>query len=184
MDRRHFSARRLAAFLLSLWLIAPAPAGAEPIFSDQFAGTRTLNGCPAIDQDAIERELIAAVNRTRVANGVLPLSADSRLGRAARLHADDMAVRDYFSHKSPEGTRVSTRATRAGYPWLSIGENIARGQLDVDAVMTAWLNSDGHRRNMLRAPYCDIGVGVSRAGASGCALFWTQVFGSTASCSR
>jgi uncharacterized protein YkwD len=82
-----------------------------------------------------------------------------------------MAVRNYFSHDTPEGVTFDQRIKDAGYP-LPGGENIAKGQRTAQQVMTDWMNSSGHRANILNCDYTAIGVGVNTS-----AWTWTQDFG-------
>ena len=121
------------------------------------------------------QQVVDLVNAQRSQHGCGPLSAEPRLAAAARSHSEDMADRGYFSHASPEGEHADHRIEAAGYHWSSWGENIARGQKDPAAVMDAWMNSPGHRANILNCSFQQIGVGV-RTGSGG--PWWTQVFAS------
>jgi len=125
---------------------------------------------------ALEAEVVTIVNTERAKVGCPAVTADDRLTTAARGHSTDMAARDYFSHTSPEGVEFSTRITDAGYRWSRAGENIAKGQPTPAEVMTAWMNSAGHRANILTCAFKNIGVGVA-ADAQG-TLLWTQDFAS------
>ncbi len=87
-----------------------------------------------------------------------------------------MAARDYFSHTSPEGGSAGDRITAAGYRWSTWGENIARGQQTPESVMDAWMNSPGHRANILNCDFKDLGVGVHIASGG---PWWTQNFGAS-----
>ncbi|MGV9632530.1 CAP domain-containing protein, partial [Streptomyces sp. NPDC003487] len=98
-----------------------------------------------------------------------------RLRDAAQAHSDDMAARDYFDHVSPDGTDPGKRITAAGYRWSTYGENIAKGQQTADSVMTSWMNSPGHRANILNCSFKNIGIGI-HDGSGG--PWWTQDFGS------
>lgn len=117
------------------------------------------------------------VNAERAKAGCGPLSVDAKLTAAAQSHSEDMANRGYFDHASPEGHHADHRIEAAGYRWSAWGENIARGQKDPAAVMNAWMNSPGHRANILNCSFKQIGVGV-RTGSGG--PWWTQVFGTPA----
>lgn len=98
-----------------------------------------------------------------------PLRLESRLMAAAQRQADDMNARGVLEHTGSDGSTVATRVSDAGYSWSRVGENLASGQRDVTEVVTAWLESDGHCRNVLGSQYRDLGVG--RAGK-----YWVQVF--------
>ncbi|WP_371482425.1 CAP domain-containing protein [Kitasatospora sp. NBC_00315] len=113
------------------------------------------------------------VNEERAKQGCAPLTVNPALQSAAQAHSDDMAARHYFDHADPEGHHADSRITAAGYRWSRWGENIAQGQQDPAAVMTAWMNSPGHRANILDCDFREIGVGVT-LGAGG--PWWTQVF--------
>jgi uncharacterized protein YkwD len=125
---------------------------------------------------AAEAEVLALVNTERVKAGCRALTMDTRLVAAARGHSADMAARSFFSHTTPEGVDFATRITKAGYRWSGAAENIAKGQRTPADVMTSWMNSAGHKANILNCGYKNLGVGVS-ADATG-ALLWTQDFGS------
>jgi uncharacterized protein YkwD len=108
---------------------------------------------------AERRAFLALLNRLRRDNGLLVLEPHPALTKAARRHGRDMAVNDYFSHTSQDGTTSRERMLRAGYPsagWT--GENIAWGYPTADDVFDAWYTSPGHRDNMLSPNYRAIGV--------------------------
>lgn len=90
------------------------------------------------------------------------LSLDGTLSEIARNFAQDMKDRGYFSHRSPEGETMTSRLREGGAVYRAAGENIARGQKSPEVVMRAWMNSPGHRANIMNARYRRIGVG--RAG--------------------
>jgi uncharacterized protein YkwD len=125
---------------------------------------------------ALEAEVVTIVNTERAKAGCPALTADDRLIAAARGHSADMAARGYFSHTTPEGVEFATRITSAGYRWSGAGENIAKGQRTPADVMTSWMNSAGHKANILNCGFKNIGVGVA-ADAQG-SLVWTQEFAS------
>ena len=116
------------------------------------------------------------VNDERAKANCAALAADDRLTAAARGHSADMAARNYFSHTTTEGVEFATRITDAGYRWSRAGENIAKGQRTPAEVMSSWMNSAGHKANILNCNFKNIGVGVA-ADAQG-ALVWTQDFAS------
>ena len=106
-----------------------------------------------------------------------PLAWDNALGAAASDHSTDMAQQDYFSHLSLDGRQFNQRITAAGYPYSTGGENIACGYSTPQAVMNGWMNSSGHRANILNASFCDIGVGYAFESASSYRYYWTQDLG-------
>jgi uncharacterized protein YkwD len=118
-------------------------------------------------------EVLALVNRARERAGCDPLVADAGLAAVARAHSADMRDRDYFAHDTPEGLSPFDRADQAGVGYAR-AENIAFGQPDAAAVMEAWMNSAGHRANILDCDLTKLGVGVAE-GPGG--PWWTQLFG-------
>ncbi|MEK9520968.1 CAP domain-containing protein [Streptomyces venezuelae] len=101
------------------------------------------------------------------------MSANATLTRAAQGHSEDMAARDFFDHTNPDGAGPGERVTAAGYPWSTYGENIAMGQSSPEQVMESWMNSPGHRANILNCDFKEIGIGIHSQGGP----YWTQVFG-------
>ncbi|WP_436773009.1 CAP domain-containing protein [Yinghuangia sp. YIM S09857] len=122
---------------------------------------------------AYEDKVLSLVNTERAAAGCGPLLADAALRDLARAHSGDMADRGYFAHDTPDGKSPWDRAKAAGIDYLA-AENIARGQATPEAVMEAWMNSEGHRANILNCGFGKLGVGV-RTGSGG--PWWTQEFG-------
>lgn len=120
-----------------------------------------------------EAEVAALVDAERAEAGCGSLERDSRLDAAARLHAADMAANDYFDHTSQDGRGPTERAAEQGYEG-GVGENIAKGYPDAAAVMEGWMNSEGHRANILNCDYSVLGVGVADSGGT---LYWVQNFG-------
>jgi uncharacterized protein YkwD len=90
-----------------------------------------------------------------------PLRIDARLSVAAQNHANDMASRDYFDHVSPEGGTHGERASRAGYRWLVVFENLAAGQPTPAEAVEGWKSSPGHRRAMLNSEIREMGIGYA-----------------------
>lgn len=126
--------------------------------------------------DSETAEVITLVNKERAAAGCSPLTANARLTRAAEDYSDVMARSGVMSHTGPDGSTMTTRVEAAGYAWSTLGENIARGQSDAAAVMDAWMNSPGHRANILNCSFKEIGVGL-HSGDGG--PWWTQNFGAS-----
>jgi uncharacterized protein YkwD len=113
------------------------------------------------------------VNEVRRKAGLARLTADGRLRAAANAHSRDMARRRFCAHVNPDGVTPEERMRAAGYPRPG-GENVAQGQPNPHAVMTAWMKSPGHRANILNPDFATIGVGVE-FGTGG--PYWTQNFG-------
>ncbi|MEV3922907.1 CAP domain-containing protein [Actinomadura coerulea] len=121
-------------------------------------------------------EVVSLTNAHRAAHGLRPLADDPRLTAAAQAYSEDMAVRRFYSHTSPEGTQPWDRARAAGSTHLGIGENIACGQRSPAEVVQGWMDSPGHRANILKPDFTHIGVGFQGGGTAG--TYWTQLFGS------
>lgn len=122
-----------------------------------------------------ERHVVDATNVERSRHGLAPLGVDARLGVAAQQHSADMVRRGFFAHQNPDGAQVWDRALAAGYLYRKVAENIAAGQRDAPEVVGGWMNSPGHRANILDRELTEIGVGLAPGGPYG--IIWTQVFG-------
>ena len=120
-------------------------------------------------------QVISLVNAARADAGCGPVSANGALASAAQAHSADMAANDYFSHTSQDGRSFSDRIRAAGYSGGAMAENIAAGQSSASSVMAGWMDSPGHRANILNCTYRHIGVGVATGGSYG--TYWTQDFG-------
>ena len=129
---------------------------------------------PAGDEDSLsdcEAEVVRLVNVQRENAGLKPLAADAELSYIARLKSQDMHDNGYFSHTSPTYGSPFQMMKDFGVSYRSAGENIAMGQRTPSEVVTAWMNSPGHRANILSASFTRIGVGYVSDGN-----YWTQMF--------
>lgn len=120
---------------------------------------------------AYEQEVIRLVNAIRAENGLKPLSYDWELARVARYKSQDMKDNRYFSHTSPIYGSPFQMIRDFGISFKSAGENIAKGYATPQAVVHGWMNSSGHRANILNPAYTRIGVGYVAGGN-----YWTQMF--------
>ena len=118
-----------------------------------------------------EQEVIRLVNEIRVQNGLRELTYDWELARVARFKSQDMKENRYFSHTSPVYGMPFQMMKSFGISYRSAGENIAKGQTSPQAVVNAWMNSSGHRANILNSSYTHIGIGYVASGN-----YWTQMF--------
>lgn len=128
-----------------------------------------------------EEKLLVLINTFRAQNGQSALARNSKLDTAAVNHSRDMANRGYFSHNTPEGGTPDQRLTAAGYSFSWWGENIyksAPGDASAQSAFNSWVNSSGHRANMLSSNFTQIGIG--RATASDGRTYWTNTFGKPA----
>ncbi|MER7572470.1 CAP domain-containing protein [Streptomyces sp. NPDC126514] len=119
--------------------------------------------------------VVELTNRERAGAGLAPLAVDPVLTTAAQAHSADMVARAFYSHTCPDGSRPWDRAAAAGSRRRSIGENIACGQRSPAEVVQGWMNSPGHRANILKRDFTHIGVGFAGGGEAG--TYWTQLFG-------
>lgn len=120
---------------------------------------------------AFEQEVVRLVNEQRAKHGLQPLRENWELSRVARFKSRDMADNRYFSHTSPTYGTPFQMIRAFGLSFRTAGENIAYGQRTPLAVVNAWMNSSGHRANILNAAYTQIGVGYVAGGH-----YWTQMF--------
>lgn len=127
-------------------------------------------GALRVIKDAIIKEtglsssgIIVSTNLERAAMGIAPLKENSALRAAAEAKVSDLFARQYFEHESPTGEGPSDLARTAGYAYILVGENLALGNFENDqAVVTAWMNSPGHRANILKTGYQEIGVAARK----------------------
>lgn len=128
---------------------------------------------PTLSKDvaSFEEQVIKLTNNKRAENGLPPLKANWELSRVARYKSDDMAKLKYFSHTSPTYGDPGKMIKNFGISYRTMGENIAMGQRTPEEVVNAWMNSAGHRANILNKAFTEIGVGFSQNG-----YYWTQMF--------
>lgn len=127
------------------------------------------------DPAGVRVAVVALSNRERSGRGLAALAPEPRLGAAAQAHNDDMVARGFFAHEAPDGSSVADRVRLAGYPYSLVAENIAAGQRTPEEVVQGWMDSPGHRANLLHPDVREIGVGFTEGGELG--TMWTQVFG-------
>ncbi|QDI92457.1 hypothetical protein EPH95_15680 [Salicibibacter halophilus] len=125
-------------------------------------------------ESEFEQEVIRLTNEEREAQGLEPLEADSEVSDVARVKSEDMRDNDYFSHDSPTYGSPFDMMDEYGLDYMGAGENIAAGQTSPEQVVEGWMDSDGHRANILNEDYTHIGVGHAEGGSYG--EYWTQMF--------
>ncbi|HWI48136.1 MAG TPA: CAP domain-containing protein, partial [Rummeliibacillus sp.] len=118
-----------------------------------------------------EKQVISLTNAERAKEGLPALQADAKLMQSAKAKSDDMAKNHYFDHTSPTYGSPFDQMKSLGISYKSAGENIAQGQKTPQEVVQAWMQSPGHRANIMNASYTHIGVGFSANGN-----YWTQQF--------
>ena len=153
-------------------------SGAASTTSSSDTGTSTANdnggtssSSDRIDNLSFEEQVVALVNQQRAANGLSPLTLSTELSNVARVKSQDMHDNQYFSHTSPTYGSPFDMLKTFGISYRAAGENIAMGYATPEAVMDAWMNSAGHRANILNSSYTQIGVGYVADGN-----YWTQEF--------
>jgi uncharacterized YkwD family protein len=154
-----------------------APAKATPAKAAPVAATPAKKAAtPALTQNnSIEKQVVTLVNQERAKQGLAPLTNNNtQLSNVARTKSKDMADNNYFSHTSPTYGSPFDMMKQFGITYSAAGENIAMGQPTAASVMTAWMNSPGHRANILSANFTEIGVGIAKDSSG--AIYWTQDF--------
>ncbi len=147
------------------WFSGTPIAGATPV------PVASAGGCGPI-VSAVSTECTALTNQARAAAGLAPVTVSVTLNAAAQGHSDYQAAIRNMQHEGPGGNNAGTRITAAGYAWRTWGENVAYGFNDCAAVIKAWMNSAGHRANMLNPAFTNIGIAVA-IGSNGY-KYWTM----------
>ncbi|RZU46268.1 uncharacterized protein YkwD [Streptomyces sp. BK022] len=127
---------------------------------------------PAATASGDVARVVELVNAERAKVGCSPVTLNSTLTKAAQDHSADMAAHNTMSHTGSDGSDPGSRITAAGYQWSTYGENVAYGYATPEQVMAGWMNSPGHRENILNCSFKEIGVGLAQPGD-----YWTQDFG-------
>ncbi len=172
-----------ATCALSLVMLVACGGGDEaPFAATPVSGTAaTAADCGIADFASIA---LTRINQHRAAGASCGVHGDfaaagsvrwnDALAAAAAAHSLDMAALNYFSHTSNDGRSAADRVDAAGYAWSTLGENIAAGQLGIDAVVDAWMRSDGHCANLMNPAFDAIGLAcVPGARGSSYATYWT-----------
>lgn len=123
--------------------------------------------------DPALEEVLNLVNAARQRVGAAPLTLAPPLNSAAQNHAQDLANHQRLSHSGSNGSTLRSRIDATGYNWRAIGENVAMGQPTAAEVMNSWMNSPGHRQNLLNPTFTELGLGLAEAGGR---RYWVQVF--------
>ncbi|KAF4139877.1 Cysteine-rich secretory protein family [Phytophthora infestans] len=157
----------IAQSSLALLLIAAAASSSDASYLRKLGGTTIATNVKTYAAyDDYAPAMLTAVNKQRATKGLSPLCLNKKLHTAAQRHSDDMAIKDYMAHDGSDGSSMSERITQAGYVWSAVAENVAAGQVDVDAVMVAWINSPEHLENIMgeyTPEQCD---GVTTSGST------------------
>lgn len=170
----------IAGMLTGLLFLLPTPSPAQASIEILDRGT-TLQASSAITiylpiiyrGPTPEEELVSLINAERSRRGIAPLQINWLIMQVAEAHSQDMIDRNFFSHINPDGLDPGDRLANAGYLG-SVGENIGGGYPTPQAMFNAWMDSQGHRDNMLWDYYTEIGIGYVTGGYYG--HYWTADF--------
>jgi len=148
----------------------PDPAGTDTADTDMTADQQGVLPADADAAGLLDRVLVL-VNQERAAAGLGALSRSAQLDQAAERHTADMRDNEFFSHTGSDGTQAADRVNDTGYQWARVGENLAQGSNTPEEVVQRWMDSEGHRANILQADFTEIGLAVTDGGP-----LWAQVF--------
>ena len=140
----------------------------------------STSGAP--DAQAFEQAVADLINEQRQISGLPPLRLAPELTQSARRHAQDMATHGFIGHTGSDGSSPGQRIQEAGYNWLICGEVVGKGtSADVEALVSAWMNSPTHRPILLAASFEDFGVGYAQSSGDWWRHYWAVDFGKRAS---
>ncbi|SFK07400.1 CAP domain-containing protein [Celeribacter neptunius] len=151
--------RVLMALALGIGIGAGIGAGASEARDLRPLPKATVS-IPVSNPQATARDLLSAMNAERRAQGLRKLRLNSALSKAAQAHVDDMIRRNYFAHIAPNGSRPIHRANAAGYKGCMVAENLSYSWKTIDLAMAGWMQSSGHRANLLNREMKDVGIGI------------------------
>jgi uncharacterized protein YkwD len=165
----------------SYWVRVSNPFGAAS------SNTATVTVIADTSNPSAEDQVLVLVNQRRAAGATCgatvypsagPLTMNANLQLAARLHSQDMATQNYFSHTSLDGRTFDQRISNAGYSGsFPLGENLAAGASNPQSLVDGWMNSPGHCANIMNGAYRSTGVGYAFSSSSTYRHYWTQTFG-------
>ncbi|MCD8180151.1 MAG: CAP domain-containing protein [Firmicutes bacterium] len=151
---------------------APTAEPAQPTAAPTTEPTAAPTAAPT--ESDMEQEVFELVNEVRAENGLSALTWAEDLAEIARAHSADMINRGFFSHTNPDGESPFDRLKSNGISYRAAAENIACGQRTAEAVMESWMNSSGHRANILSSSVKEIGIGAAKDSQG--IVYWTQLF--------
>ncbi len=146
----------------------------QPAENSQAETRQSSNSSAQSSNSSYEQRVVQLVNVEREKNGLNPLALDSSISNVARAKSKDMADNNYFAHQSPTYGSAGDMLRNFGINWSAWGEYIASGQNTPEQVVNAWMNSEGHRANILSTNFGKIGVGYVTD--SNGTPYWTQMF--------
>jgi uncharacterized protein YkwD len=144
--------------------------------NDSISSFKKVHGSPAPSDGGVLKAILNLTNMERGKVGLHPLTLNPKLVAAAQKHSQSMAMRDFFDHR-----QMVERVKAEGYQYSKVGENITAGNPTPEGAMQSWMNSPGHRKNILNREYRELGVGYcflkNDPGSVNYKHYWTQVFG-------
>ncbi len=175
------------AFLISIPILSAIALGVSPAIASDLAQSssnpsqslpsRRVKISQMMGRGSVESELLRLTNIERQKVGLPALKLSSKLSKAAQSHAVDMSQNNYFNHTGKNGSSMSSRVNLVAYQYSFLGENIAAGRATADGTIRQWMNSSGHRANILNRNFTEIGFGYASSPRSEYTHYWVQVFG-------
>lgn len=159
-----------AAAVVGITACDPAPPTVEQVVKPAPTAAK-----PAASVDAMSQQVVNLTNSERAKAGLGPVTVDSALVAAAQGHSNDQAARNTMTHTGSNGSSAMARMQAAGFNGSIFGENVAYGYRTADTVMNGWMNSSGHRANILNGRFTKIGVAIATGGNG--SLYWTMDLG-------
>ncbi|MGM9535167.1 MAG: CAP domain-containing protein [Intestinibacter sp.] len=150
------------------------PNNGEDQNDDNNSNDNNSNDTTNSDFTKEQLEVLEIVNKERKANGLKPLTLNKELSNVATIKSQDMINKGYFDHTSPTYGSPFDMMKSFGISYKAAGENIAKGQKTPSEVMNSWMNSSGHRANILSANFTELGVGIAKDSKG--TIYWTQMF--------
>lgn len=148
------------------------------LLSFSLLSAHATNPAPKVAKSAFAERVLELTNQERSKAGLQPLVLEDHLSASAQWKAQDMADRNYFDHADGSGRDFVDRAEQYGYAdWTYLGENIAAGQRNPEEVVQEWMASPGHRKNILKPQFHEIGIGYATEAHSSYKRYWVQEFG-------
>lgn len=122
-------------------------------------------------------QMLAEINKNRLGNSLKPLASNEKLDTIANSYAENLAQNNRLSHTGLDGQNVDGRMTKFGYNWTAFGENIAAGSDSPVFTVGRWMNSNGHKANILNSDFCEVGIGYGSNQNSDYKHYWVLNFG-------
>ena len=152
----------------------PESAPSTPSTNPEQKPESTPEQKPSTDFSSYQQQVLDLVNAERTKRGISALTLDSNLSSVATKKSQDMVNKNYFDHTSPTYGSPFDMMKQFGISYRTAGENIAKGQKTPQEVVTAWMNSEGHRKNILNPNFTNLGVGIAKDSKG--TTYWTQMF--------